>query len=118
MEHKRLSHTDITSNVKVYLLHSMLENTVSNIGIPVALGLLFLWYMYSASFCAVHFLSLHYFESRHCACASPWFNQQSIRWCNEEDYTGILERMFIVEKIFSCPLATFEIKLESKVKKT
>ena len=78
----------------------MLENTVSNIGIPVALGLLFLWYMYSASFCAVHFLFLHFFESRHCACASPWFNQQSIRWCNEEDYTGILERMFIVEKNF------------------
>lgn len=39
MEHKRLSHTDITSNVKVYLLHSMLENTVSNIGIPVGFGL-------------------------------------------------------------------------------
>ena len=100
MEHKRLSHTDITSNVKVYLLHSMLENTVSNIGIPVALGLVVLWYMYSESFCAVHFFFLHYFESRHCACASPWFNQQSIRWCNEEDYTGILERMFIVEKYF------------------
>ena len=107
MEHKRLSHTDITSNVKVYLLHSMLENMVSNIGIPVALGLVILWYMYSESFCAVHFLFLHHFESRHCACASPWFNQQSIRWCYEEDYTGILERMFIVEKNFFMPFTYF-----------